>query len=328
MLSDSLEDDQAQRDAVDLIRRLAGRGDPLADPMLEPGRLARAREVVSRWGLSLEQRSGLLRLADGPRELLSVESIREKLPPEIRECLGLHIFPVLDSTSRWLMAQPAGGPACLGCLAEYQSSGRGRRGRDWVMPFGSGIAMSLRWDVSTWPEVPPRLTLMLGLAIARTLHDAGVVDIGLKWPNDLVVSGRKLGGMLVEQRRGGDAAWLVVGLGLNMRIPPSIPIDQPWTDLESLLPGATPGRNHVVALLIQSIMNALQAFPGHDPEALREGWSRFDVLANQTVRVQRPDGIIEGVARGVDASGRLRVVGKAEDWLLDAGEVSVRRQQA
>jgi BirA family transcriptional regulator, biotin operon repressor / biotin---[acetyl-CoA-carboxylase] ligase len=327
MLSDTLEDDQAQRDAVDLIRRLTDGGRSPADTALDPARLARAGEVMRRWGLALERRAGTWRLAHGPRELLTVEGIRERLSREHGEHLSLHVFPVLDSTSRWVMAQPAGARRCLGCVAEYQSSGRGRRGRGWVMPFGAGIAMSLRWDVSAWAEVPPRVTLMLGLAIARTLHDAGVVDIGLKWPNDLVVAGRKLGGMLVEQRRGRDCAWLVVGLGLNVRMPPSVSVDQPWTDLESLLSEAVPGRNHTAALLLESIIDALQAFPGHDPEALREGWSRFDVLANQAVRVQRPDGIIEGVARGVDASGRLRVVGKAEDWLLDAGEVSVRRKQ-
>jgi BirA family transcriptional regulator, biotin operon repressor / biotin---[acetyl-CoA-carboxylase] ligase len=325
MLSETLEDEQAQRDAVALIRRLAEGGEPLVDSALGPARLDRAREVMSRWGLSLERRSGVWRLVHGPRELLSVEGVREGLPRELGERLGLHVFPVLDSTSRWLMAQPADERACLGCLAEYQSCGRGRRGRDWVMPFGSGIALSLRWDVSAWAEVPPRVTLTLGLAIARTLHEAGVADIGLKWPNDLVVSGRKLGGMLVEQRRSRDYAWLVVGLGLNVRMPPSIPVDQPWTDLESLLPGPVPGRNRLAALLIEAIVNALRAFPAHDPEALREGWSRFDVLADETVRVQGPGGVIEGVARGIDASGRLRVVGETGDWLLDAGEVSVRR---
>jgi BirA family transcriptional regulator, biotin operon repressor / biotin---[acetyl-CoA-carboxylase] ligase len=327
MYPDTLEDDQAQRDAVALIRRLTQGGEPLAEPALEPARLARAREMMGRWGLSLEQRSGVWRLAQGPRELLSVAAIRERLPRDLGECLDLRVFPVLDSTSRWLMAQPAGDRICLGCLAEYQTSGRGRRGRDWVMPFGSGIALSLRWDVSAWPEVPPRVTLMLGLAIARTLRDAGVTDIGLKWPNDLVVSGRKLGGMLVEQRRSREHAWLVVGLGLNVRMPPSMPVDQPWTDLESQYTRAAPGRNHMAALLLEAMVNALRAFPGHDPETLREGWSRFDVLADEAVRVLRPDGIIEGVARGVDASGRLRVVGEAGDWLLDAGEVSVRRKQ-
>jgi BirA family transcriptional regulator, biotin operon repressor / biotin---[acetyl-CoA-carboxylase] ligase len=329
MSSEFPRDFQAEQDAIALIRCLSRHGDqPAGCPRLglPLRRLAAAQQVMADWGLALDEPStGRWRWPGGAPALLDAERITSDLPDGIRERLEVRVFPVIDSTSAWVSAQSKS-IRNLACLAEYQTAGRGRRGRQWHMPFGSGIAMSMRWDTSRWDDVPPRVTLTLGIAIAGLLREMGVDGIGVKWPNDLLVSGRKLGGILVEQRHGGDQSWLVIGLGLNVRLPPSAPIDQPWTDLTSVLSGSLPERNCLAARLLEVLAEALCAFPEQDPSQLSRQWAAFDVLAGEPVRVECPDGVIDGLASGVDETGRLRVAKGEAQWLLHSGEVRVRRR--
>ncbi len=329
MPSEFSRDLQAEQDAIALIRCLARHGDQPAGWSrlgLPQRRLADAQRVMADWGLVLEEPStGRWRWPGDAPALLDAEGIASELPDGIRERVEVRVFPVINSTNAWVSAQSTS-IRNLACLAEYQTAGRGRRGRQWHMPFGSGIAMSMRWDTSRWADVPPRVTLALGMAIAGLLREMGVDGIGVKWPNDLLVSGRKLGGILVEQRRGGDRSWLVIGLGLNVRLSPSAPIDQPWTDLASVLSGSLPERNRLAARLLEVMADALCAFPDQDPGELSRQWAAFDVLAGEPVRVECPDGVIDGLASGVDEAGRLRVANGEAQWLLHSGEVRVRRQ--
>lgn len=311
------------------VRLMSARPDRLhdcADLGMSPDRARRAMDALSGWGLRiLKPDPGLWRLSSGPLQLLSVDRIQDALSPALRYQVAIRVFPVLDSTNRWLMAQPVGQESCLVCLAEYQSAGRGRRGRHWATPFGGGIALSLRWDVSGWRDVPPRVTLALGLAVAEMLRTLGVAGLVLKWPNDLMVAGRKLGGILVEQRRHAGRTWLVAGIGFNLRMPAEVCIDQPWTDLASVLHDeAVPERNQLAALMVQALVEAFAAFPSEDPERLVQRWARMDALAGRPVCVEHGDSLIHGVAAGVDTSGRLRVMADGRQWLLDSGEVSVR----
>lgn len=285
-------------------------------------RLEAALDRLVRWGLGLKgDPTGILRL-ERPVEPLDDERICQDLPSDLRARLRLHVFPELDSTSAWLgrLTSDAGEAVCL---AEHQLAGRGRRGRGWLMPFGGGLAMSLRRDVSHWPGVPPRLTLALGVALAEALdHD----EIGLKWPNDLVARGCKLGGILVELRRRGQECVLVAGVGLNVALPAEVAIDQPWIDLAGLMGERVPSRNVLAARLIAALSRALDDFCAQPAETLLARWSRYDVLSGLPVTVSSASGeVVEGEARGVDAEGRLRLVGQGREWLLDAGEVSVRR---
>lgn len=282
---------------------------------------------MAHWGLAPhESPDGTWRLPEKALPLLDAERIVAGMTPGTRSALDVRILPVVDSTSAWLMAQPPGDTA-LACLAEYQTAGRGRRGRHWVMPFGSGLALSLRWEVSGWADVPPRVTLAVGAALASALRELGVHGLGLKWPNDLLVGDRKLGGILVEQRRRGDRGWLVIGLGLNVRLPAStIPVDPPAVDLAALMGDPPPDRNDLAAVLLEALVDCLASFSGQDRTWLHRRWAEFDVLAGEPVRVELGDRLIHGTARGVDDIGRLRVVSGEQEWRLDAGEVRVRRR--
>jgi BirA family transcriptional regulator, biotin operon repressor / biotin---[acetyl-CoA-carboxylase] ligase len=312
-----------------LVGRLAGgafRPECELDHRLSPSRLSAARRVMAEWGfVPLEPTPGVWQWPTGMLPALDGGRIVEALSASARGRVDVHVLPVTESTSDWLFARPAAARA-LACFAEYQTGGRGRRGRSWVMPPGSGIALSLRWDVSGWPRVEPGVSLHAGMAVATALRGIGVAGVGLKWPNDLLVDGRKLGGILVEQRRTRSGAWLVVGLGLNVRLPESASIDQPWTDLASVLPGRLPGRDHLAARLLDSLVELFATSPGRAAAALATRWKAFDVLAGEAVRVERGDDVIEGIAMGVDESGRLRVEAGGRQWCLDSGEVRVRRR--
>ncbi|OOG28788.1 biotin--[acetyl-CoA-carboxylase] ligase [Thioalkalivibrio denitrificans] len=319
------------QDAADLLGYLIARaerpGVTTALP-LAGARLQAARQVLTQWGMILpESASDDLRWPAACLPPLEVRRIEAGLSAATRRRLEVHVHPVVDSTNAWVAALPHGDrvPACL---AEYQTAGRGRRGRGWHMPPGSGIAMSLRWDVSAWTALPPHITLALGLSVARALHDLGVTGIRLKWPNDFQVDGRKLGGMLVENRQGGQRKRLIVGLGINVRVPGDTHIDQPWTDLETLLPGGCPGREHLAAVMLDTLVRELSGFPGRDPASLPGDWARFDALASEPVRAEAPGGAIEGIARGIDPHGRLRVETAQGVVALDAGDVRVRRRRA
>ena len=324
-------DTALMQDAADLLGYLIARAERpgvTSAPPLAGARLQAAREVLNQWGMALPEAAGedlLWPAACLPP--LEVRRIETGLSAATRRQLEVHVRPVVDSTNAWVASLPQGDRAPA-CLAEYQTAGRGRRGRGWHMPPGSGIAMSLRWDVSAWAGIPPHITLALGLGVARALHDLGITGIRLKWPNDLQVDGRKLGGMLAENRAGGQRKCLIVGLGINVRVPRESHIDQPWTDLETLLPEGCPGRERLAAVLLDALVRELSAFPGRDSSSLPRDWARFDALASEPVRAEAPGGAIEGIARGIDLHGRLRVETKQGVVALDAGDVRVRRRHA
>ena len=129
----------------------------------------------------------------------------------------------LDSTSDRLLAVDdlPSGPFDA-CLAEFQSAGRGRRGRRWVAPFASGLCLSVGWSYRDAPAALVALSLAAGVAVLRALGRLGIAGLALKWPNDIVRDDSKLGGILIDLR--GEAAgpaYVVVGVGVNVRLPAS-----------------------------------------------------------------------------------------------------------
>jgi len=227
-----------------------------------------------------------------------------------------------DSTNTRLLQTLKQGLAQVAALAaEQQTHGRGRHERRWLTPLGGGIALSVAWPYARLPtEHPPAaLSLRVGVALARACARLGVRHVRLKWPNDLMVDGRKLGGVLIE----GTAAGLVVGVGLNHAFPKGWRdrVDQPLISLADILGRRVPARSRVLKV----VLDALLAEMGSDDKAWRESFARRDALAGCPVRVGRTCGDIwEGVAAGVTEDGALRVITPAGERLCHAGEVSVR----
>ncbi len=261
-------------------------------------------------------------------ERLDAPAIRSGLDPAI----GVQVLGRCDSTN----AELAGDGFAHRCavLAEWQGAGRGRRGRSWTAPPGTSIALSFayRFDVGL-----PRLgalSLVAGVAAARALAGLGVPGIGLKWPNDLVAEGRKLGGLLVELQGVVDGPCdVVIGLGVNVWMPPGAArtIDQPWIDLCALGTGPE-RRNRVASALIGSLDGACARLQAEGFGALKGEWSDLDVLQGRAVRIERGDGTsIDGVADGISERGGLwvRVADGSgtQRQEFSAGEVSLRGRE-
>ncbi len=178
----------------------------------------KAVEQLRELGVALDaQTSKGYRLAPGV-SALSAERIESQLPHEVRARIeALLVEWTLESTNTRLLESlpPAAGATAI-VLAEHQTGGRGRRGRGWVAPPGGAICLSLTWQYADMPADLSALSLVVGLCAVGALRELGV-DVGLKWPNDLVTRKGKLGGILIEMRaEAGGPVHVVIGIGLNV----------------------------------------------------------------------------------------------------------------
>jgi len=199
-------------------------------------------ESLRELGVGVEAVAGLgYRLAE-PIELLDRQRITAGLSAGAqRDLASFQIISTVDSTNAELQRMPAAEQHACAVLAERQTSGRGRRGRHWYSPFARNIYLSLGWRFDTGVGELGCLPLVVALAAGEALRLAGVTGHAIKWPNDILLNGRKLGGCLVEVQ--GDASGpcsAVMGVGINVNMPQSTAgtnmIDQPWTDVGSQVP--------------------------------------------------------------------------------------------
>jgi len=201
--------------------------------------LAKRIAKLEAWGLEVEARIGLGYRLPRPIERLDPTAIRKLLPAATRQQLrAVEVLALTDSTNqRLLESRSEDDPRAL--LAERQTAGRGRRGRDWQSPFGANLYLSISWSFAHWPAQLTVLPIAIGVACVRALAAQGIEGISLKWPNDLLVDGKKLGGILIEQRgEGGGACRAIVGVGINVSMQDARGITQPWTSVASVI-----GRN-------------------------------------------------------------------------------------
>jgi BirA family biotin operon repressor/biotin-[acetyl-CoA-carboxylase] ligase len=272
---------------------------------------------------------------DAAVELLDLPGLRQAAA-EAGQSLpaATEVIFEIGSTNEYLhaaTAPPPGAPRVV--FAELQTAGRGRRGREWLAPFGSGLTFSIGWTFAEMPAELSALSLAMGVCVVRALRECGAADVQLKWPNDIVHGHAKLGGLLLQMRsEAGGPAHIVVGLGLNLRMPAAAraairgPQATPVTDLDAACGGHLPGRLHVGALVAARMLAGLQQFAHAGYAPFAGDWARFDSLRDAPVTVLRHDGTIDGIARGADREGALCVEtpgGQVER--VHAGDVSLRR---
>lgn len=254
-------------------------------------------------------------IADAPGTTRAVEAPTV----EVVECV--------ESTNRALLERRFDTRRPHVLLAARQTGGRGRRGRSWVSSDHGSLCMSLAW----WCRRPPRevagIGIAAGIACAEALASLGV-GVGLKWPNDLVAGGLKLGGILTEARGEADGSTrTVIGVGINLDLHDAdahARIGQPWTDLACVLGGAAPSRNALAVALLRALVERLADFERDGLAPLLAHWRSFDVLADRPVRVLEGDRERHGIARGLAADGALRVQFADGVSTVSSGEVSVR----
>ena len=264
-------------------------------------------------------------------EPLSAVKIRRHLGADVRARVGrLEVDWSIDSTNSALLKRaspPAGSSEVL--LAECQSAGRGRRGRSWVAPPGGGVCLSLSWTFSEAPEDLGALGLVIGVCVLRALKGFGLQGVELKWPNDLLAGGKKLGGVLIELRaETAGPAFVVIGIGLNVALGADTltgiaASGIAATDLRSAgLPDA--GRNVVAAALIEHCVHGLQEFEHGSLKPFIADWRQADALEGKAVNVSGADGVASGMARGIDLHGALLLETPQGVQRFIAGDVTVR----
>ncbi|HEX7031301.1 MAG TPA: biotin--[acetyl-CoA-carboxylase] ligase [Gammaproteobacteria bacterium] len=261
-----------------------------------------------------------------PLELLDRERLLAGLEPAARERLDeLFLFDSVDSTNTFLMQQDR--DAVVACIAEHQQAGRGRRGRDWISPFGANLYFSLCWPFASLPPDFSALGLAAGVAARRALADIGCGGVQLKWPNDLYANGAKLGGILLEMRGEPPGPCRVIaGIGINVVMPADAAndVDQPWIDL-SRLAGTAPSRNALAACLLNRWTEAFAAFEREGFAGFRAEWQDADLLAGCEVEVADGKQRLYGRARGVAADGALELETADGPRRVVAGDASLRR---
>lgn len=317
----------------------------LADGQFRSGEALAKRLRVSRsaiWKMIVSLRELNIDIHAVPRQgynlahavdLYDADKIKAHLPPDIAAKIeSLEALLTVDSTNRVIAGRssPAPGNATV-CVAEVQQAGRGRRGRSWVAPFGSGICLSIGWCFEDLPPNVSALSLVVGMALVRVLRRFGAGEVGLKWPNDLLFRGRKLGGILIELRgESSGPAQVVIGIGLNMRMPAEtrlMLVEQQAAlvaDVHEILRDRTPNRNELAAAILVELFAMLCDFSRRGFQAFHADWTQFDALSNSPVRVLTSEETLQGIARGVDADGALllEVDGLTRRYI--SGEVSLR----
>jgi len=266
-----------------------------------------------------------------PLELLDAAHISAALPAAARQSNeGCEVLWSTSSTNDYLLQMP-GVPAgrSRACLAELQTGGRGRRGRKWFATAGYGLCLSIAWTFRYSPPQLGCLGLVAGVAVLRAVRRAGATNALLKWPNDVVIDGHKLAGILIDVRgEAGGPLQAVIGIGLNYDLPAATARNVVATGgLEPVSmrdAGATLSRNDLAASLITELHATLELFSSEGFGSIVEEWRAADYLQGKEVRVEVDGETQAGIARGIAADGRLQLATSAGIVHLTTGDVSVR----
>jgi BirA family biotin operon repressor/biotin-[acetyl-CoA-carboxylase] ligase len=260
--------------------------------------------------------------SDLERPPLDAAALRAALTGPDRFWTDIVVTPETGSTNVDVAAAArAGAPEGTVHTTDLQTAGRGRLDRAWESPVGSGVIVSvlLRPDsvpAARWVWLP----LLVGLAVDATVHECGV-ESGLKWPNDVLVDGRKIAGILLERVDTPLGSAAIVGVGLNVSLRrDELPVD---TATSLALEGATETDRTIVLRGFLRNLEALYrawAAAGGDPgSGIRDSYVRRCVTLGTRVRVSLPNGgSMEGQATGIDELGRLLVDGNA----ISAGDIT------
>ncbi|WP_068544304.1 bifunctional biotin--[acetyl-CoA-carboxylase] ligase/biotin operon repressor BirA [Thalassotalea crassostreae] len=315
----------------ELIRRLSeGKfvsGQLLAE-QLDVSRTAISKHIkaLGEMGLDIFSVQGKGYKLASPIHLLNQQQMQDNLRE--LDCNNMvEVHSIIDSTNSYLMRRlPNNVVHGQACVSEFQSAGRGRRGKQWVSPFSSHLYLSMYWRLEQGIAAAMGVSVVVGLAVSDVLQRHYNLDVELKWPNDIYVEGKKLAGILVElEGQSIGPGNCVIGLGLNINMPQMMAeqIDQPWTDLNRELARQV-DRNLLAAQLIASISARLEQHLQFGLAPMILEWQRQDYFYNKPVKLIAGSNETRGICKGINASGALllEVDGKVQP--VYGGEVSLR----
>lgn len=243
------------------------------------------------------------------------EAIWEALAPTLSG-FTVEVLPEIDSTNSELMRRARAGqmePVLL--VAERQTAGRGRLGRDWHSSEAPARALTFSLGLPLAPLNWSGLSLAVGLSVVDSLHP----DLRLKWPNDVWLHDRKMAGILIETASLGAVRYAVMGVGINLRECPAEGLSTPPAWLDEVLPGLDAAQ--ALARVAVPLVQAVQRFEHQGFAPLQARFNARDALYGVPVRLSDGTG---GVAQGVDADGALCVHTEAGVQKITSAEVSVR----
>ena len=265
---------------------------------------------------------------DNPMIFLSRDDIFESLSNHVViEPQNLEILFECKSTNQYLLERIQNNKLQnYLVLAEMQTQGRGRRGREWVSPFASNIYMSLLWTLDISIAEMAGLSLVVAISVAKAIRKSGIENVMLKWPNDIYVDNKKLAGVLLELRGESNSPCnAVIGIGVNVNMPEESgsTIDQDWIDMEEILKVRV-NRNHIVAKILNELIPRLKMFNEHGFCKFIDEWKALDLLVEKQINIDGHMSLCEGIAHGVDRHGALIVEHQGNTQALYSGEVSIR----
>ena len=277
---------------------------------------------IQEWGLDIYRVQG-----KGYKLASRLDMLDQERLSAVSRDASLELIPIIGSTNQHLLERTSTLESGSVCVAEYQAAGRGRRGREWVSPFGANLYLSMYWRLDAGMAAAMGLSLVVGVAVVEALEDMGVEGVKLKWPNDLYHNDKKLAGILVElSGQSGGAAHIVIGLGLNLSMDPTTSgIGQPWTSLQEVCDGKVPDRNDLAQALINAWDKSLVDYELKGMSNFVERWNRLDNFLGRNVRLIIGPREIEGVVQGIDEQGAvlLKTENGVESYI--GGEISLRK---
>ena len=252
---------------------------------------------------------------------------------EHRAWFNLEIHDHLESTNSYMMKKLSSGQSHASCVAaNLQSNGRGRRGRSWQAGLGASLTFSLLWRFQCGASALSGLSLAVGVALIRALHSFGIDQAQLKWPNDVLIVANnqppeKLAGILIELQgdmEGPSAA--VIGVGINLNLPTKIKerIDQPATDIASVVTSNI-NPNELLGVILKNLADVLSHFEQQGFTSLRDEWTKHHAYHQQPVKMLHPDGRETfGTVNGVADDGILLINTALGEQRFSSGEISLR----
>lgn len=270
-------------------------------------------------GVPHETVAGGVRLPDD-LELLDPSRIFSSEVP-----VDLEIHRVIGSTNDTVM-QRLGDVQCQAvlCAAEMQTAGKGRRGRNWVSPFGRNIYVTYGRFLQRELSELGGLSIVVGMQAVNALREMGLEDVGLKWPNDILLQGGKLGGILVElksqERRG---IGIAAGTGINFLLSDkdATQIEQAWSAIDGRV---AISRNQFLGDFSRRLIEAFNVFNEEGFLPFAEAWADYDVYRGEALSVKRGESWFEGINEGIDREGNLLIRSADGIQVHNAGEVSMR----
>jgi len=239
----------------------------------------------------------------------------------------VEVLPTVDSTADYLIRSWTSEPG-VGriCVAEHQTDGRGRKGRKWVSPFGANLYFSLGLNLPMGLSALGGLSLAVGIGLTQFLNEHCNEKVSLKWPNDLLVNGHKLAGILVEASGdSNDNSFLNIGIGINWNMlnSHSNGIDQAWINLQALL-NSDINRNEILALILLQLDDVLNRYIESGFAGFRREWSSCSAYYGQRIVIHTHKGQISGTEIGIEKSGAIKIQTADGERSFFSGEVSLR----